>query len=119
MAGIENFFQYNGTPEDGFIMDVEEEFYRNVLNDDASFPNLGEVSKYGHYYTIKEKYDIDYDDILAFDDDVRYFSSEGLGEADVYVAGVLRSEKIKDQGIRFSLFREALAYYVFDRIEYL
>ena len=40
---------------------------------------------------LKNKYNVSYDDIISFDDDSKYFTQTGLGNAkDVFVAGVLR-----------------------------
>ena len=117
MAGIPNFFANNGVPSDGFVMDTDEDSYRKIPDNDPNFPDLDKISKHGHFSMVKNRYGIEYEDILSFDDDERYFSDEGLGPADdVMVAGVLKSRNVNDQGIRVSLFKKGVAYYVFDRI---
>ena len=117
MSGVDNFFEYNGYPSDGFILDVEEKDYAKVADNNPKFPDLGKISKYGHFNVLKTRYGVEYEDILTFDDDEKYFTEKGLGPAkDVYVAGVLRARKKEEQGIRMSLFKRGVAYYVFDRI---
>ena len=118
MSRISGFFRFNGYPSDGFIMDVENDVVRKIPNNDKDFPDLEKISKHGHFKLLKDKYKINYNDILSFDDDQKYFSKKGLGPAsDVYVAGVLNSDNIDKQGIRVSLFKSGVAFYVFDRIK--
>lgn len=117
MSGVPNFFQYNGYPSDGFVIDTDKNSYRKIPNNDPNFPDLDKISKHGHFNTLKNRYNVDYSDILSFDDDEMYFTSKGLGLAeDVKVAGVLKSNDINKQGIRKSLFKKGVAYYLFDRI---
>ena len=116
LSGVQDFFKYNGTPEDGFILDTDNNSYRTIPNNDPNFPDLDKISKHGHFNMLKNRYDVKYDDILSFDDDSKYFTSKGLGPAeDVRVAAVLKGDENK-QGIRTSLFKKGVAYYVFDRI---
>ena len=116
-----DFFENNGTVEDGFIMDNTGDYY-NIPNN-SKFLDLNKVSKAGHFNLVKRKFNLEYSQILEFDDDEKYFKREGckeckvvgLGEAqDVFIAGVLKSHKVADQGIRYSLFKDAIAFYVFD-----
>lgn len=116
MSNITNFFNYNGFPKDGFVMDIENNSYRNIPDNDPYFSDINKISKYGHFTMIKNKYGIDYDNILSFDDDRRYFKINNNEEDDVMVAGVLKSDNIKDQGIRESLFKQGVAYFVFNKI---
>lgn len=117
MRNIPRFFEYNGVPSDGFFMNTRENSYREIKDNDPNFPNLTENSKYGHFNFLKNISGIGYDRMLAFDDDKRYFSSVGLGQAkDVTVAGVLSSEDVNKQGITESLFRQGVAYYVFEQL---
>ena len=107
MAGVPNFFRFNGEPSDGFIMDIEKDEFKNISNDNKEFPDIDKISKHGHFKILKDKYGINYDEILSFDDDKKYFTKEGLGPAsDVYVAGVLKSKNIEKQGIRVSCSKE-------------
>jgi len=119
MRETPGFFEYNGVPSDGFVMDTKQDLYKQIKDNDPEFPNLTENSKYGHFKLLKSKYQTEYDRILAFDDDKRYFSSVGLGDAeDVTVAGVLSSRNVNEQGITESLFRQGVAYYVFDQLSH-
>jgi len=118
MSGVPGFFKNNGIPSDGFIMDVDKDVVRNIPDKSESFPDLDKISKHGHFYSIKKKYDVEYSDILSFDDDEKYFTSKGLGPAsDVFVAGVLKSRNKEKQGIRVPLFRKGIALFVFDKIK--
>lgn len=117
VSGISNFFRYNGRPDKGFIMDILNDTVERISDDDMTFQDIDKVSKYGHFKKVKDRFEVDYNDIISFDDDPKYFDETGLGKAkDVYVAGVLRSSDVNDQGIRASLFKKAIAYYVFDKI---
>ena len=111
VSHIPGFFQYNGTPADGFVVDNnsdETQIYPTGIYD-------LNISKYEHFRIVKERYDVEYAEILAFDDDPRYFSEVGMGAArDVRVAGVLRSSSLDSQGIRMPLFRQGISRYVFD-----
>ena len=118
MARIPGFFRFNGVPSDGFIMDIEKDVVRNIPADDKNFPDLDKVTKHGHFKILRDRYGVNYDEILSFDDDRKYFSKEGLGpESDVYVAGVLISRDRDKQGIRVSLFKRGVSFYVLDRIK--
>lgn len=111
MKNISGFFEINGYPTDGFII------YENKITTNPIIDNMNQVSKYGHFKKLKETFNVEFRDILAFDDDSRYFTKEGLGDAkDVYVAGVLTSNNNSDQGIRMSLFRRGIASFVYDNI---
>ena len=78
---------------------------------------MDKISKHGHFNVLKRRYHVEYSDILTFDDDEKYFTEKVLGPAkDVYAAGVLRARNKENQGIRRSLFKKGVAYYVFDRI---
>lgn len=117
MSGVNNFFQYNGSPDDGFVLDTDDMNYATIPNNSPTFPDLNKISKHGHFNVLKRRYGVEYSDILTFDDDEKYFTEKGLGPAkDVYAAGVLRARLKEDQGIRMSLFKKGVAYYVFDRI---
>lgn len=116
VQAFSNFFQYNGNPNDGFMMDNNGEFYN--IPDTRKFLDQDKLSKHGHFNLIKRKYGIDYSDILMFDDDQKYFSKVGLGDAEkVFVADVLTSANISEQGIRESLFKDAVAFFVFDKMQ--
>ena len=118
VSGVDNFFDINGYPGDGFILDTDPVDFKYIRDDNTEFPDLDKISKHGHFSMIKNRYNIEYKDILSYDDDDKYFTEKGLGPAkDVTVAGVLNSRKTKDQGIRFSLFRSAIAYYVFSKMK--
>jgi len=113
VSSFPGFFDINGVPEDGFIMDSTGQYF-NVPSTNK-FLKIGEISKNGHFDLIKRKFGVNYEDIILFDDDRHYFSSEGLGDANVFSAGVLVGHNKEDQGIRYSLFRDALALYIFQR----
>jgi hypothetical protein len=116
MKGVPGFFRYNGYPKDGFIMDPDNDSFKTIPND-SDFKDLDKISKYGHFKKVKDRYGINYEDILSFDDDKKYFSEKGLGKAkDVFVAGVLKSRNLEDQGIRTTLFRRGVAFYVFNKL---
>jgi len=118
MKDLDDFFAYNGYPQDGFVIDTESNKSEKIVKGYPNFPDLDLVSKHGHFYLLKSRYGVEYQDILSFDDDEKYFTKKGLGPAeDVYVAGVLQSKKVEDQGIRMSLFKRGLAYYIFDRLQ--
>ncbi len=114
LKNIPNFFEINGRPEDGFMMNDTGEMF-NIPNT-KKFLDQDKISKHGHFNLVKRHFNIRYEDILVFDDDARYFSSLGLGEANVYVAGVLRSKEIEKQGIRNSLFKDAISFFVFNNL---
>ena len=117
MSGINNFFKHNGYPSDGFVLDSNTNEYSKIGSDNKDFPDLDKISKHGHFNILKKRYKVEYKDILTYDDDEKYFTEKGLGPAkDVYTAGVLKSRKIEDQGIRSTLFKKGVAYYVFDQI---
>lgn len=114
VSNVSNFFIYNGAPDEGFKIDVIKGNFEPL---DFNFPDVYKISKYGHFNTLSKNYNVKYKEILAFDDDEKYFSKKGLGAAkDVYVAGVLRSRNIEDQGIRMKLFKDGVAHYVFYRL---
>ena len=118
VSAISDFFKYNGYPSDGFIFDVAAKDYGTIADDNTNFPDLDKISKYGHFHVLKRRYNVEYEDILTFDDDEKYFTEKGLGPAkDVYTAGVLRSNQKDEQGIRQTLFRTGIAHYVFDKIK--
>jgi len=114
-----NFFKINGFPNEGFIMDNTGEYYN--IPDKSKFLEIDKVSKNGHFDLVRKKFNIQYSDIINFDDDKNYFENgKGLGNAkDVFVAGVLTSSNVKDQGIRMSLFKDGIAFYVFDKLKKL
>jgi hypothetical protein len=109
-----NFFEINGGVGDGFMVDNKGELYNIPIQ--SKFLDKEKISKRGHFNLVKRKFNVEYKDILVFDDDPRYFTKEGLGDAKVYVAGVLTSDKIEDQGIRSSLFQDAIAFFVFGKL---
>lgn len=114
-----NFFEMNGFPNEGFIMDDTGEFY--YIPNNSKFLDLDKASKNGHFDLVRKKYDIEYSDIINFDDDKNYFENgKGLGKAkDVFVAGVLTSSNVKEQGIRYNLFKDGIAFYVFNKLKKL
>ena len=111
-----NFFEINGTVGDGFMVDSSGELYNIPVS--SRFLDKEKISKHGHFNLVKKKFNVQYDEILVFDDDERYFTREGLGDANVYVAGVLTGNKVEDQGIRVSLFQDAIAFFVFGKLVY-
>lgn len=112
---FDNFFLENGDIDEGFLMDDNGENYNIPHN--SKFLDVNEISKAGHYNLLKKKYNIEYGDILAYDDDSKYFKEgnmKGLGESkDVYVAAALP----KDEGLKYSLFRDGLCFYIFDKLK--
>lgn len=109
-----NFFGINGKVEEGFMMDNTGDIYN--IPQTRKFLDQDKLSKHGHFDLIRKKFSVQYNNILMFDDDQKYFSKEGLGDAEkVFVAGVLQSPDIEKQGIRESLFKDAVAFYVFQK----
>jgi hypothetical protein len=112
-----NFFEMNGYPNEGFIMDNTGEFY--YIPNNSNFLDLDKASKNGHFDLVRKKFGIKYSDIINFDDDEKYFENgKGLGKAkDVFVAGVLTSSNVENQGIRYNLFKDGVAFYVFNKLK--
>lgn len=118
-----NFFEINGSVEEGFIMDNTGNYYS--IPNNSKFLDLNKVSKAGHFNLVKRKFNLSYENIMEFDDDEKYFRTaaklgtaklSALGEAqDVFIAGVLKSNQTVNQGIRYSLFKDAMAFYVFEK----
>jgi hypothetical protein len=109
-----NFFEINGSVGDGFMLDYKGETYNIPIR--SKFLDKEKISKHGHFNLVKRKFKVEYEEILVFDDDPRYFTSEGLGDASVFVAGVLTGDKMESQGIRVSLFQDAIAFFVFRKL---
>ena len=118
VSNYPNFFEINGAPSEGFIMDNTGRYFN--IPDNSKFLDLNKISKHGHYDLLRKKYNIDYSDILAFDDDSIYFKKDdgrvdSLGLAkDVFIAAV-----IPERGIDSSLFKEGVAFYVFNQLSSL
>ncbi len=113
-----NFFEQNGYPSEGFIMDDTGDSYN--IPDNSKFLQLDKASKNGHFDLVRKKFGINYSDIINFDDDKKYFrDGEGMGDAkDVFVAGVLTSPTVEGQGIRKSLFKDGISFYVFNKLTF-
>lgn len=110
-----NFFQQNGYPSDGFVLDTNTKELTKIKSDNVDFMDLMTESKHGHFNLLKTRYNINYNDILTFDDDEKYYTEDGLGPAkDIYVAGVLNTKQ--NQGIKEALFKMGVSYFVFDKI---
>lgn len=117
LSGLPGIFEYIGTPENGFYYDGETGKYTEIKRN-SDFRDLNKISKYGHFNMLKNKYGVEYEDIMTFDDDAKYLSGGGMGNAkDVFAVGVLTSKNVDEQGITTDLFRSGVANYVFDKIK--